>query len=367
MTSSIDRVKQCKHLMIGQFGKSDDTRGWIETLTTLLPLATLWWLTIQVSALSWWLNVLVTVSITFFTLRVFALMHECGHGSLFRSSSLNRGVGFILGVLAGMPQYVWSQHHAYHHAHNGNWEKYRGPYTTLSTGEYAALSASQQAAYRRKCSIAASPIAGFIYLILMPRLNWARGTMGLIRYVVACKLSRMDIPLREHVASYRCRYWKNTKEYTHMLGNNLVLLGLAALMSWACGPRLFFTVYVLSLSFAGALGIVLFSLQHNFEHSYASHSNGWNHDVGAIKGTSFLILPSWLNWFTANIGYHHIHHLSPAIPSYHLPRCHDEYKHLFDSVVRLRLRHVLRSSRCILWDTRAERIITVAEYQQQQL
>ena len=86
--------------------------------------------------------------ISLFTLRVFALMHECGHGSLFRTQPLNRAFGFLLGVVSGMPQYVWSQHHNYHHANNGNWEKYRGPYTTLSVDEYAAMTDAQQRMYR---------------------------------------------------------------------------------------------------------------------------------------------------------------------------------------------------------------------------
>jgi omega-6 fatty acid desaturase (delta-12 desaturase) len=364
MTSSIDHVKQHKHLMIGRFGKSDNTSGWIHTLTTLLPLAALWWLAVQSAAVSWWLTAGVGVLITLFSLRVFSLMHDCGHGSLFRSHTLNRGIGFLMGVISGMPQYVWAQHHAYHHTHNCNMDKYRGPYTTLSTDEYAAMSAGQQSRYRTKCSIVASPIAGFIYLILMPRLNWARGTVGLVRHIVARRLSRTNTPLGEDISSYRSRYWKNPREYRHMLWNNLVLLSLWALMCWACGPKLFFAVYLISLSFAGAIGITLFNLQHNFEHAYANRNAGWDHDTAAIEGTSFLVLPAWLNWFTANIGYHHIHHISAAIPSYQLRRCHQEYKHLFDRVVRLKLRDVIQASRCILWDSRAQRIITVAEYQQ---
>jgi omega-6 fatty acid desaturase (delta-12 desaturase) len=96
-------------------------------------------------------------------------MHECGHGSLFRTQWLNRAFGFILGVISGMPQYVWSQHHNFHHANNGNWEKYRGLYTTLSVDEYAAMTDAQQRMYRRKCSIATAPFAGLIYVIFNPR------------------------------------------------------------------------------------------------------------------------------------------------------------------------------------------------------
>ncbi len=102
-------------------------------------LALLWWAALLSVHLSYWLTVAAVLLISLFTVRAFALMHECGHGSLFRTQRLNRAFGFLLGVVSGMPQYVWSQHHNFHHANNGNWEKYRGLYTTLSVDEYAAM------------------------------------------------------------------------------------------------------------------------------------------------------------------------------------------------------------------------------------
>jgi omega-6 fatty acid desaturase (delta-12 desaturase) len=303
--------------------------------------------------------------ISLFTLRVFALMHECGHGSLFRSPTLNRLFGFLLGVISGMPQYVWSQHHSFHHAHNGNWERYRGPYTTLSIDEYAAMNLTQQRRYRQKCSIGAAPLAGFIYLIANPRLTWIKGSIGLAIHILKTKLATPTLSWGAAAASFQTRYWKSAKEYRHMSWNNLVLLSAWALMCWAIGPVLFFSVYLLSLSIAGGVGIVLFTVQHNFEHSYASPSKSWDYMSGAISGTSFLVLPPWLNWFTINIGYHHIHHLSASIPNYCLVQCHNEQRHLFTQVRRLKLSEVARALKCILWDERAQQIITVAEYRQQ--
>jgi omega-6 fatty acid desaturase (delta-12 desaturase) len=364
MALSIDLIKQHKRGMISRFGKSDDIKGLTQVLTTLAPLVLLWWAAVLCAPRFLSAAVPAVLLITLFTLRVFALMHECGHGSLFRSRWLNRTVGFLLGVVAGMPQYVWSQHHNYHHAHNGNWEKYRGPYATLSVDEYAALTAARQRMYRQKCSMAAAPLAGFIYLIFNPRFTWIKGTVGLLLHVISRKLAQPDVSLREHAASYQCRYWKNAREYWHMFGNNMVLLGIWALMCWACGAAVFFSIYLFSVSIAGGIGIVLFTVQHNFEHAYASDSERWNHDTGAIEGTSFLALPGWLNWFTANIGYHHIHHLSANIPNYCLVECHDEYEHLFLGVARLKLSEVHHALKCILWDTRACRIISVAEYRQ---
>jgi omega-6 fatty acid desaturase (delta-12 desaturase) len=266
-----------------------------------------------------------------------------------------------------MPQYVWSQHHNFHHAHNGNWEKYRGPYTTLSVHEYAALSDRQQRLYRLKCSMATAPLAGFIYLIFNPRFTWLEGSIGLMVRLVRGKIAAPHVSLRDHAAGYQTRYWKSSREYWHMFWNNVVLLSVWALMCWACGALLFSAVYVITVSVAGGAGIVLFTVQHNFTHSYASDSKHWDFDTGAIRGTSFLVLPRWLNWCTVDIAYHHIHHLSANIPNYALARCHDEYQHLFADVTRVRLAQVHGALKFILWDTHARQIISVAEYQEQLL
>ena len=149
-----------------------------------------------------------------------------------------------------------------------------------------------------------------------------------------------------------------------MFWNNVVLLSVWVLMSSTVGPALFFTVYFISGALSGGAGIVLFTVQHNFEHSYATGSEGWDRDAAAIRGTSFLIFPRWLNWFTANIAYHHIHHLSAKIPNYCLVKCHDEYRELFSDVTRVKLSGIHRALKYILWDTRSRRIISVAEYRQ---
>ncbi|HVW70291.1 MAG TPA: fatty acid desaturase [Steroidobacteraceae bacterium] len=351
--------------MIGRYAKSDDSKGLIQVVTTLVPFVFLWWVAIRCAGVSPWLTAALLLLIILFTLRAFGLMHECGHGSLFRSRRLNRSVGFLLGVVSGMPQYVWSQHHNYHHAHNGNWDNYRGPYTTLSVDEYAALTGAQQRLYRFKCGVAAAPLAGFIYLIFNPRFTWLKGSIGLVLHTVRQKAAQPGVSLREHLASYTTRYWRSAREYRHILSNNLVLLSVWALMCCACGTARFFFIYVLTVSMAGGAGIVLFTVQHNFEHAYASGHEHWDHDTGAIEGTSFLVLPGWLNWFTVNIGYHHIHHLSANIPNYRLVECHDRYQHLFARVTRVKLSEVLGALQCILWDTRARRIISITEYRQQ--
>ena len=185
MASTIGRLKEQKRTIIREHSQSSNAKGLVQVATTFVALAALWWTAYVTAQVSAWLTVLCVLLISLFTLRVFALMHECGHGSLFRSQRLNRVFGFLLGVIAGMPQYVWSQHHNFHHAHNGNWQKYRGPYTTLSVDEYAALTASNQRMYRYKCSLVGAPIAGFIYLIFNPRFTWLKGSVAFVAHVIA--------------------------------------------------------------------------------------------------------------------------------------------------------------------------------------
>lgn len=363
--SPTTRIKQQKRTIINRHTGADNVKGLVQALTTLAPLAALWYAAVLSTGVSYGLTAGVTLLMSLFLLRVFVLMHECGHGSLFRTARLNKAFGFIFGVVSGMPQYVWSQHHAYHHATNGNWAKYRGPLDIVTVDDYAAMTDEQQRRYRRARNIWLAPVAGFLYLIFNPRMTWLKGSIGLVRHVLKRKIARPDLSIKAHAAEFKTPYWASAQEYRHMLWNNVVLLGAWVAMSLSVGPALFFTVYVISVSLAGGAGILLFTVQHNFEHSYASGNEGWDYDAAAIHGTSFLVLPRWLNWFTANIAYHHIHHLSARIPNYRLVKCHDEYQHLFSDVTRIKLSQIPGALKYILWDTRSRRIISVAEYQQQ--
>ncbi len=361
--SSISRIKAQKHDIVSRHSQADNFKASMQVLTTLASLALFWCAAVLSVHVSYWLTAAAMLMISLFTLRAFVLMHECGHGSLFRTQRLNRAFGFILGVLSGMPQYVWSQHHNFHHANNGNWDKYRGLYTTVSVEEYEAMTGAQQWFYRGKCSIATAPLAGLIYVIFNPRFTWLKGSIQLVGHIAKGKVAQSDLSIEAHAASFETRYWKSRKEYWHMFWNNIALLSIWGLMCWTVGPALFFTIYLVSGSIAGAAGIILFTVQHNFEHSYASDGEHWDYEAGAIEGSSFLILPRWLNWFTANIAYHHVHHLSAKIPNYRLIECHNEYRDLFTDVTRVKLAQIPNALKYILWDTRTQRIISVAEYE----
>lgn len=347
-------LKEQKRALIRTYANASDREGFRQVAVTVVPMAIVCGFAGWSLHVSYWLTAAATLVITVLLMRVFSLMHDAGHGCLFRSQSLNRAVGFVFGVATGMPQYVWSQHHLYHHQTNGNWDRYRGARSTLTFAEYEALSGVQQWLYRVTRHVCFSPLAGFVYLIFNPRFNWFVGTAALLIHLLSGKPA----------ATFTTRKWKNFKEWRHQAANNFVLLSSWVLFSWAIGPLAFFAIYLTSVSLAGAVGIALFTVQHNFEHAYATGDADWDIDTGAIDGTSFLILPGWLNWATANIGFHHVHHLSSAIPGHSLPKCHDEYRDLFAGVRRITVTEIPAHLKCILWDTRAQRIVSVREYRE---
>jgi omega-6 fatty acid desaturase (delta-12 desaturase) len=361
----VHQIKQQKRDIIRRHARSDDLSAWTQVFTTLVPYALLWVAAIWTASVSWWVTAALIVPISLVTLRILVLMHECGHSSLFRTQRLNRALGFLFGVLTGMPQYVWSQHHDFHHAHNGDWETYRGPLTSPSVEEYAAMTASQRRAYRWTRSVPMAPLGGFVYLLFNPRFTWIKGSIAFLIHIIRGKLTTPDQPLRSLAAGFKTRYWNSPKEYWHMFWNNVVLLCLWAAMCYAIGASLFFFIYVISVSLAGGAGIMLFTVQHNFEHAYATDSARWDYDTGAVEGTSFLVLPRWLNWFTANIAYHHVHHLSAKIPNYRLMQCHEENKELFADVRRVKFNEIYRSLQCLLWDAHAQRIVSFEEFDRQ--
>lgn len=356
-------LKKQRRAIIHRHALPDNFKGGIQVLTTLLPLAALWYGVVVSASVSHWLTAGAVALMVLFLVRVFALMHECGHGSLFRSARLNAAFGFVLGVVSGMPAYVWSQHHQHHHSTNGNWDRYRGPMNIIPLEQYTAMSVRQQRRYRYSRSVWLAPLFGLFYLIVNPRITWLRGSTGLLLHIVRRKLEQPGVSMRTHARGYTTPCWASAREFRHMCWNNVVLLSLWGLMAWVVGPLLFLVCYTVSLSLAGGVGILLFTVQHNFEHSYASRNQDWDYLAAVLAGTSFLELPRWLNWFTANIAYHHIHHLSARIPNYRLVACHNENQELFSSVRRIKLSQIPGALKYILWDTRARRIVSVAEYQ----
>jgi len=359
-----EKLKSEAPALILKYANSSNTKGFMQIANTLIPFFILFYLALASFTVSYWYAVGFIFLIALFILRIFMMMHDCGHNALFRTKLLNQIFGFFTGVFCGMPQFVWAQHHNFHHSTNGNWSKYRGPLSTLSINEYSQLSPAGKKTYQRTRNILFSPVGAFMYFIFNPRFNWALGTVKFISYLVMTKVKNIRTPIKTIAGDYSSRYWKNATEYWHMCGNNIVLLGLWAVLIWTFGPAAFFTVYIASLCLAGAAGIIIFTIQHNFEASYASDDEHWSYYQAALEGTSFLKFSKIANWFTADIAYHHIHHLSARIPNYNLAKCHQEYASWFTAVKQIRLSDIPNAFKYILWDTVNYKIISINQFNQ---
>jgi omega-6 fatty acid desaturase (delta-12 desaturase) len=353
----MDEFRRRKGSITRRYATPDDRRGAAQVLGCLAALALLWTGIAIIGARSYALTATAGALLTLFTLRALALLHECGHGSLFRRASLNRLAGFTLGVVTGMPQYVWSQHHLFHHAVNGNWQKSRGTLNILSVEEYRLLTPTRQLRYRWERHLAMAPFAGFVYLVFNPRWTWLKGCCGLAAHLVRQPRSGLRQSLRMRAAGFRTRYWQSAKEFHHMTANNAALLMLWSGMCWAVGPGRFLCINMACIALAGAAMLVIFTIHHNFDQSYAADDAAWDLDTATLEGTSFVMLPGWLHWFTANVGYHHIHHLSAGIPNYRMVQCHENHADLFVEVTRIGWRDIPQALKCLLWDRASQRIV----------
>lgn len=358
-----DRLKEQKGKLINEYAKRNNLTALWQTLNTIVPYFLLFYFAIESLSISYWLTALISCVLILIVMRVFMMMHDCGHGCLYEKPLPNQVVGFIMGVLCGVPQYVWSKHHAYHHATNGNWSKYRGPLSVLSVDEFQNLTQKKQKSYENNRNILLAPLGGFMYFIFTPRFTWLKGSLQFCIFLLLGKLKDNTKSLKNLSEEFETGYWNSWQEYMHMTANNLVLISGWVLAAYYFGVVNFFLVYTLVLSLAGALGIILFTIQHNFEDSYARDDENWDYFSAALEGTSYLDLPKVLHWFTANIGYHHIHHLSARIPNYKLQACHEKYASLFEGVKRIRLKDTANSFKYILWDNHVGRMISVAQYQ----
>jgi len=346
------------------YTKSSNAIGAKQLLNTIVPYLALWYLYIETLSISVFLVIPFSIVMSLIVLRCFVLMHDCGHGSMFNSNRANKVIGFLLGVITGMPQYVWSKHHAYHHRTNGDWEKYQGPLSIITTKKFALLNENQQIFYRVFRHPAIAPIVGFFYILFNPRFNWLMGSLKLISDIVRSMVFQSNADTLKFINECNSKYWKTPKEYFHMTYNNIALLSLWFIMCNFIGVLNFFILYTISISIAGGIGLIVFGVQHNFENSYASDTAHVQYFRAALEGTSYLKLSPLLNWFSADIAYHHIHHLSTAIPNYRLASCQDDLRGLFTKVKRITLSEIPKSLKYNLWDRDRQKIVSVAEYRQ---
>jgi omega-6 fatty acid desaturase (delta-12 desaturase) len=320
--------------IIARYQRPQVRRAVIQLVTTIVPLAGIFWLMHWSLELSYFLVLLLAFPAAGLLVRTFIIMHDCGHGSFFRSRRANEILGWITGVLTLTPYAQWRKDHALHHASAGDLDRRgHGDVETITAREYAEYTPEQRRRYRFVRHPLVLLVLGPIYLMLSQRLP--------IR----------DIPLARR---HRVSVWST----------NAAIVAIAVAFSWWIGFDAYFAIYFPAIFLAGSAGVALFYVQHQFEDtSWKSHQT-WDYTDAAIRGSSYLKLPRVLQWFTGNIGLHHVHHLGPRIPNYNLERCHIENP-LFHQVTVLTLGSAVKTLRLGLWDEDQRRLIAFAEFDAQ--
>jgi omega-6 fatty acid desaturase (delta-12 desaturase) len=214
-----------------------------QVVNTLVPYALLWWLAVYCLRQGSWLVLPVLGLMVLFLARCFSLMHDCGHHSLFRKSTTNRWVGFLFGIVAGIPQLPWSKGHAFHHRHNGNWERYKGPSALVSVDTYSNFSNRGKAFYRLLRHPLMLIPGGFFYLVIKPRLELLAGLTGLVPHLLT-NLGQSSVQSwPQIVASHKSRWWHSPEEFRDLLLNNLAVLARWIGLSCRLGAGTIMLIY----------------------------------------------------------------------------------------------------------------------------
>ncbi|MEI6786400.1 MAG: fatty acid desaturase [Verrucomicrobiota bacterium] len=311
--------------VVVRYQKSEVWSGVWQVVNTLVPYAALWCLMYATLQVSWWLTLPLAVLAGGFLVRLFIISHDCGHGSFLPSRQANDILGFITGVLTFVPYHHWRWEHALHHATSGDLDRRgTGDVWTLTVQEYLEASRWKRFSYR----LARNPAVLF-------------GLAPLFLFLIKMRFPSAKAPRRE----------RHSVAWT-----NLAIVALAAGMSGVFGLQTYLLLQVFVMLVAGTAGVWLFYVQHQFEGVYWERGAGWDYATAALKGSSFYKLPKVLQWFSGNIGFHHIHHLSPRIPNYHLEQCH-RAEPLFQTVKPVTLCGSLKSLTFRLWDERHHRLV----------
>ena len=311
--------------IVAEYQKPSLGRALWQIINTVVPYGALWYLMHLCLAVSWWLVVPLAVLAGAFLVRVFIIFHDCGHGSYFKSRAANDTVGFFTGVLTFTPYYHWRWEHAIHHASAGDLDKRGvGDVWTMTVQEYLESSRWKKFAYR----LSRNP---FILFVVAP----------LFLFLIKQRVPSLKASERE-----RHSVW----------AMNAAILGMALGLTWLVGLKAYLIIQLIILMVAGGAGVWMFYVQHQFEDVYWERGEDWSYVAAALQGSSFYKLPRILQWFSGNIGFHHIHHLSPRIPNYNLEKCH-QADPLFQQVKPITLFSSFKSATYRLWDEKNKKLV----------
>jgi len=311
--------------IVAKYQQPSLVRALWQIVNTLVPYGLLWYLMYLSLSVSYWLTLPLAALAGAFLVRIFIIFHDCGHGSFFKSRVANDVVGFIAGMFTFTPYYHWRWEHSIHHASAGDLDRRgAGDIWTLTVQEYLESSRWRRFAYR----LARNPIVLFI---LAP----------LFLFVV-----------RERFPSARAKKRDRHSVYWMNLALACMAVGLSALY----GIKAYVLIQLTAMMVAGSAGVWLFYVQHQFEGVYWERGDDWDYTSAGLQGSSFYKLPKILQWFSGNIGYHHIHHLSPRIPNYNLERCH-KADPLFQKVKPVTLFSSMKSFTFRLWDEQRKKLV----------
>ena len=306
-------------------------RSLLDVATSVVPylaLSVLMYLALDISYL---LVAALAVPAAGFLLRTYIIFHDCAHGSFLPWRRANTWLGVTLGLLVYSPFHSWRHEHAVHHGTAGDLDRRGvGDVPTLTVAEYVALPWHRRLGYRLFRNPLVMFGVGWLFaLVIKPRLV-PRGARPRIR---------------------RSVMW-----------TNVAVVVLVGLLCWLIGWREFLLVQAPTAFLAGSAGVWLFYVQHQFEDTYWQTTDRWSYADAALRGSSYLKLPKVLQFFTGNIGLHHVHHLNARIPNYNLQRAHDTNP-IFHDVPTLSLWDGLRAVRLKLWHEPTGRLLTFAEAQ----
>ena len=292
---------------------------------SLVPYIFLWFLLYKSLVYPYWITLLLSLLACGFLIRLFIIFHDCGHGSFFSSKKANKILGKIMGIIAFTPFNSWHHQHWVHHATSGNLDKRGiGDVWTMTVEEYIKSSKWNQLVYR---------------IFRNPFIMFTAGPIVVI--VIKNRLTRKTMTREEKINIY----------FT-----NIVILLMAIIISLIIGIKAYLLIQLPIIIISHSIGIWLFYIQHQFDDVAWERGNDWDYKTAAFKGSSFLKLPAVLKWFTGNIGFHHVHHLSSRIPNYNLAPCHYENE-IFKDVKPIKIFSTFKALSLSLWNE-AERRLT---------